>query len=151
MADAQGEELRRLQALRAGCRVSRRRATARATLDLPGDDGAPARARRMVGDFLHAWRIEDGDVRAGALVVISELVTNAIVHGGGHVSLEVDCDRDRLRLSVLDGSSAVPQPRGPRQLEGHGRGLRLVQAMSTRWGVDSRPPGKRVWAELDLT
>src|SRR3954452_21181803 len=151
MADAQAEDVRSAAAQRAGCRVTRRRATARATLDLPGDEGAPARARRMVGDFLHAWRIEDREVRAGALVVISELVTNAVVHGGGDVSLELDCDRDRLRLSVLDGSSAVPQPRGPQQLGGHGRGLRLVQAMSTRWGFDSRPVGKRVWAELDLT
>jgi anti-sigma regulatory factor (Ser/Thr protein kinase) len=121
-----------------------------ATLDLPENGAAPGQARRLLADLLVAWHIEDGPLGAGALVVISELVTNAVLHGGGHIVLEVDWDPLWLRLSVSDGSRSVPRRRWPRPLETTGRGLRLVEALSARWGVDSRPVGKRVWAELDL-
>ena len=86
-----------------------------------------------------------------ARLLVTELVSNAVLHTGGTVQLVIARDRDGIRVEVHDQS-----PRTPVILENqppleHGNGMRLVAALATRWGTDPRDdihPGKRVWFTL---
>jgi anti-sigma regulatory factor (Ser/Thr protein kinase) len=82
-----------------------------------------------------------------AELLTSELATNAIIHAASGFELDIEVDR-RIRVEVRDaggGRPAVLQA-GPR--DGSGRGLGLVQALSSAWGVIPSSPGKTVWYEL---
>jgi anti-sigma regulatory factor (Ser/Thr protein kinase) len=84
-----------------------------------------------------------------ASLVVSELVTNAVLHAGTVVTVTVEClDEGRVRIGVSDGSSAVPVVRSSAPHEPGGRGLHLVDLLSDRWGVTLRPIGKQVWCEI---
>jgi anti-sigma regulatory factor (Ser/Thr protein kinase) len=88
------------------------------------------------------------------MLLLSELVTNAVLHGRSEVCVEVDgaagVDGGVVRISVLDENSRHPVQvaQDPDALDG--RGLALVQAVADRWGVEQRPMGKAVWFELAL-
>ncbi|HEU5107758.1 MAG TPA: ATP-binding protein [Micromonosporaceae bacterium] len=118
-----------------------------ATLDLPLGAEAPAAARRVVSAVLFGWGFREENWTHAATVVVSELVTNAVQHGGGCVALTVESHDGRVLLRVADGSSVVPRPRDPD--ETGGRGLAVIEALSTGWGVDDYQGGKRVWVELE--
>ncbi|KUJ66638.1 hypothetical protein ACZ90_34680 [Streptomyces albus subsp. albus] len=101
---------------------------------------------------LHDWEI-DQEVRDNAELVVSELFTNAVRHtSSDEVRCELRVYGGRLRLEVADQGCARTEPRartvGADQ-EG-GRGLMLVEALSTSWGVRANPsgPGRVVWAYL---
>lgn len=81
-------------------------------------------------------------------LLVSEVATNALVHGTGEVEVRVLTQPGLLRVEVSDGSSQLPRPRtaGP-DAEG-GRGLALVDALSSAWGSESTVDGKVVWFEL---
>ena len=83
-----------------------------------------------------------------ALLVVTELVTNAVRHGQSTVTLAVTVDDGRLLLEVADEGSGVPNVRHPGWQAVGGRGLLLVEALATRWGVQRLHGGKVVWAEL---
>ena len=86
---------------------------------------------------------------ADVLVLLtSELVTNAVLHGRSEVCLEVEASSARLRVSVLDENSRRPVEvaEDPDALDG--RGLALVGALAVRWGVEERSLGKAVWFEV---
>ena len=86
-----------------------------------------------------------------ALLLVSEVVTNAVVHGDGRPVLDIDVGPDVLRVTVTDDSPELPrlQLDNPLLAPG-GRGLHLVDTLSSRWGTDPRvPSGKAVWFELD--
>jgi anti-sigma regulatory factor (Ser/Thr protein kinase) len=85
-----------------------------------------------------------------ALLLTSELVTNAVIHGHSDVQLQVCTNGGLLRVDVGDDNSRLPrrQPADPNALDG--RGLAIVELLATRWGVDEEPIGKTVWFELDL-
>lgn len=110
-----------------------------------------AQARRLTRARLTALAVSDDACETAALVV-SELVTNAIVHTASRrVICELCAGSERLRISVRDEGcgSGVPRTiagRGPD--EEHGRGLLLVAAVSSAWGVRETGPGLTVWAEL---
>lgn len=81
-------------------------------------------------------------------MVISELVTNAITHGAGTVRLSLEAQRDVVRVEVSDSGSSSPHPL-PLDPDGvGGRGLRIVEAIAPRWGVQEDGKGKTVWAEV---
>lgn len=86
-----------------------------------------------------------------ALLLVSEIVTNAVVHGSGRPLLDIAVRPDVLRVTVTDDAADLPQvQRDTSVLSDGGRGLQLVEALATRWGTDSRAPtGKSVWFELD--
>ena len=86
-----------------------------------------------------------------ALLLVSEVVTNAVVHGSGRPQLDIDVRPDVLRVTVTDEASGLPQVRRDTTvLSAGGRGLQLVEALSARWGTDPHvPDGKSVWFELD--
>ncbi|MFD4791103.1 SpoIIE family protein phosphatase [Streptomyces sp. NPDC058459] len=105
-------------------------------------------ARRFVRRTLRVWELP-GDAADTALLVVSELVTNALVHTEGQVRLDLSLVGDRLRIAVTDSS-----PRGPLKPTSvgweatGGRGILLVEAVSRAWGTVPVSGGKQVWAEL---
>lgn len=118
-------------------------ATPRAQRELPVSPAAPAIAR----DFLRASTCvaHHSAVVDDAVLLVSELVTNSVLHGGPPVVVAVDCDGDALQVRVRDGSSELPAPRHALQADENGRGLALVANLSSSWGVDPVPDGKHVW------
>jgi anti-sigma regulatory factor (Ser/Thr protein kinase) len=84
-----------------------------------------------------------------AALVLSELVGNAVRHAEG-VTMQVRLRRtaDVLRIAVQDGSTAPPAPRDASFEDESGRGMRIIEALSSRWGCEPLPGGKVVWAEV---
>ncbi|MFI6502351.1 ATP-binding protein [Nonomuraea typhae] len=81
-------------------------------------------------------------------LVVSELVTNSIVHGAAPVTLTVQVWHDRIRVCVTDASPQPLVPRQPDTGDERGRGLAIVTSCSAHWWVCTRHPGKDVWAEF---
>jgi anti-sigma regulatory factor (Ser/Thr protein kinase) len=107
---------------------------------------APAAARRSVASMLREWGFDDEGWVQHAMIVVSELVTNAVVHGGGCLALEVQADEGHVTVAAVDGSAVLPQSRVAD--DGGGRGIRLIEALAAAWGVQDHQDGKRVWAML---
>ena len=112
---------------------------------LTREPAAAAEARGHVRAVVAAWKIPvDPDI---AVLLTSDLVTSAIVHGGGEtITLAVRCSRGRLRVDVYDGSRDLP-PGGPATPPA-GPGLALVAVLSTAWGSFRTPAGKAVYFTL---
>jgi anti-sigma regulatory factor (Ser/Thr protein kinase) len=86
-----------------------------------------------------------------AVLLTSELVTNALVHAADGATLVIEAAGRLARIEVIDPGHAtrlVPLRVG--SLDEHGRGLAIVEDLASAWGVESRGPGKAVWFELDL-
>ena len=112
------------------------------TVTLPRDHGAPGQARALLREYA------DGLDRARldtAVLLISELVTNAVLHGTGEIRLSIDVGNHDARFSVGDEGSGTPVVRPEPGPDG-GWGLRLVGQLSSRWGV--REGQTQVWFEL---
>ena len=84
------------------------------------------------------------------LLALTELVSNAARHGSGPIEVELSGHSGRLLLRVSDGSSALPRQQGPAdQAAESGRGIVLVDAVTSQWGVLLQPHGgKTVWCEF---
>jgi anti-sigma regulatory factor (Ser/Thr protein kinase) len=104
------------------------------------------RARRMVRAQLEEWGLPAE--QAPLELAVSELVTNAIVHGGGLVDVAMTLDDDRIRLEVTDeGIAAASRPQA-RQVDAVGGwGLGLVEHLSDHWGHSLDGGTTRVWME----
>jgi anti-sigma regulatory factor (Ser/Thr protein kinase) len=119
-----------------------------------GGGRAPERARRYVLGQLEG--LLPASTASDAALVVSELVTNSVVHAkvGAHasVSLELTMLEDRLRIAVTDpGSELEPKMLGFDPTTPGGFGLRLVDAVSCAWGVARDAAGAtRVWCDLPL-
>lgn len=122
-----------------------------ADLDLDADTSAPGRARDCVREMLPAL---DDTTLDDILLAVSELVTNAVKHGAAPVRLTIEAEEGLVRLQVHDAgdADAVPAPSRPTVTAGSGRGLMLVAAVSSSWGVTPAPtqPGKSVWAAFPV-
>jgi anti-sigma regulatory factor (Ser/Thr protein kinase) len=103
--------------------------------------------RRQLAQTLSDWECPD-ELVGDAKVVATELVTNAMLHGGGCTSLAAVFDGRSLRLEVGDRDRVPPQPYHYDDVAATGRGLRLVAGMSASWGWETQAAGKIVWAEL---
>ncbi|MFI5620454.1 ATP-binding protein [Streptomyces sp. NPDC051567] len=92
------------------------------------------------------------DATEAAELLVTELVTNALVHTGQGAEVSVSLAATRLRVEVRDYATRRPRPYVPTVDDGtHGRGLVLVEALADTWGVDTPPlgRGKVVWFELE--
>lgn len=121
-----------------------------AQIDLPARPTSPGAARTFVDARLGEWGA--GGVREETLLCISELVTNAVVHAGSAVHLELHCGEGVLRVDVRDVGQAPLAPARPAAgvEDTHGRGLMMVDAVADRWGVVADGDGKVVWFEIAL-
>jgi PAS domain S-box-containing protein len=130
-------------------RAPERAATATsASTDLPADVSAPTLGRRFVAAALEAlgWEAH-ADVAA---LLVSELVTNALVHAEGPFRVNVEPTSGSVRVSVTDGSADAPAVLQPDADRLGGRGMFLVETLAARWGVlPMTSGGKAVWFELD--
>lgn len=122
-------------------------------LSLRGAAGAVGRARDFVRRALADWRWRSVDVShdeavEDVLLVVSELVANATVHGGGATEIALALDADLLSVSVTDSGSARPAFRQQVASRPSGHGLHVVEALTTVWGVTPGPHGKAVWADF---
>ncbi|MFD3487338.1 ATP-binding protein [Streptomyces sp. NPDC058665] len=110
-------------------------------------------ARSFTSEALADWGLPDRaeDVR----LCVSELATNALVHGTapGHGFLvKLDADEDVVRLEVHDSRRQHPEARQAAGTDTSGRGLILVNALADGWGVEDRTPvGKIVWSCFKAT
>jgi serine phosphatase RsbU (regulator of sigma subunit)/PAS domain-containing protein len=106
-------------------------------------------ARRFTARTLRSWGLEDeADV---ALLVVSELVTNALLHTQGAARLDLMLSGDRLRMAVSDSSPRAPAKPVIVDWEATGgRGILLVEAVSAGWGSVPVSGGKQVWAEIQV-
>lgn len=118
-----------------------------AAIDLEQDTLSPPTARRFVDATLRDWGCDP--IVDDALLVVSELVTNAVTHAASDARLELRLAPGVLRIEVTDNGSGAPEPQGIDVTRPSGRGLLLVSAMAVAWGIDPAPQGKVVWAELD--
>lgn len=118
-----------------------------AGIELGPDTRDVARARQFLVAQCRRWGCED--ITEDALVVATELVTNAFVHAGSRCRLSARLAAGVLRLEVRDEGPGVPDPRDTAGTDESGRGLLLVSVLCSAWGVDATGgPGKVVWAEL---
>ena len=103
-------------------------------------------ARRLVVAALHsAGREAQADI---AEVLVSELVTNAILHARTSCTLVMSIDENGVRISVTDDSAAAARRRDYGSDATTGRGLALVEALASSWGSRPSSGGKTVWFEL---
>ncbi|GAC1326498.1 MAG: ATP-binding protein [Mycobacteriales bacterium] len=116
---------------------------------LPALPESALAARRFAMQTLRAWDVPT-EVSDPAVLLVSELVTNAVRHARGQVELVLERSTGVLRGAVRDGTRARPQARRAEPSDEGGRGLALVAALATRWGVLDDEPGKQVWFELQL-
>ncbi|MGW1431720.1 SpoIIE family protein phosphatase [Streptomyces sp. NPDC002431] len=106
-------------------------------------------ARSIVRQALTDWDM--AELADDAELVTGELLVNVLLHteGGAVLTLEVLPEPvRRVRLSVQDRSSAWPRRRSPGETATSGRGLLLLDAVASRWGIEPRGEGKAVWCEI---
>lgn len=115
----------------------------------PPDPRHVADARHFVG-----WRLQENGLSRHVDVVslvVSELATNAVLHAATPFTVTLERGTRGLRLAVRDGSQGIPF--GPASMpwtHSRGRGLRIVEALSSSWGVTTQDGGKCVWAVFTL-
>ena len=123
--------------------------TRRARIAVSGDPSAVAFARDRVTTQIQAWGVQLGEENLNAVkLVASELITNAVVHAGGFITIGLYFDEDRLLLVVHDSSPEPPSRQITTEDDEGGRGLVLVEFLSARHGWEPTSHGKKVWAEF---
>jgi PAS domain S-box-containing protein len=113
---------------------------------LPSHPSSAGEARRMVRRLLsHAGR---EDLVEPAQLLVSEVVTNALVHSGTPIDVSMAADDKGVLVEIGDGSKHIPRPRGYAPTASTGRGLALLERTADAWGVVPGIRGKTVWFQL---
>lgn len=115
---------------------------------LSADPASAGFARRFVRARLTEWGARH--LADTATLLVTELVTNAVLHARSESVLSLAYDDGVLRAEVADLSLAGVQRRHYADDDATGRGLMIVEAMSTAWGAVATEEGKAVWFELDF-
>lgn len=113
---------------------------------LDRDPTAPRAARRFIDETLRRW--DCGEAISTIELLVSELVTNALVHANSVADVAIILRGDAIRVEVGDDSPTPPQRRHAEDHEPSGRGIALVDALSSSWGVEGYEDGKVVWFEV---
>lgn len=117
------------------------------TLDLPQALTSAAAARRFVRKTVTDWGL--GPLLDDALLVASELAANAVTHANSSCRIRLSLTEASFRIDVIDTGAGTPEPQPSSYTEEHGRGLHLIAALTTAWGLEIIPgEGKVVWAEF---
>lgn len=105
-------------------------------------------ARRFVSQAISDL---PGERQDSANLMVSELATNALVHASSGFSVSIDRSDTAVTISVTDRGDGTPAMQSPSSSEPHGRGLRIVEALSDSWGITpTAGTGKSVWFQLSL-
>lgn len=116
---------------------------------LPEHEPVVAEARRLVSEHLEAWEISAG-VREEVVLMASELVTNAFVHGRAPIDLRLRRTGSEVVLEVQDRAAYRPRRRRAGDDDEHGRGLHIVSVLADRWGSRATGSGTSVWFSVSL-
>ena len=115
---------------------------------LPGVPSSAGKARALVGEALSGLSAE---VRLVAELLVSEVVTNAVLYAKTRVELGIRMSRATVRISAADGSAVIPALKAPATGDAvSGRGLTLVDRLASAWGCERVGEGKRIWFELPV-
>jgi anti-sigma regulatory factor (Ser/Thr protein kinase) len=116
---------------------------------LPQRAASPSAARAFARETLASWRLTA--MTDDVSLIVGELITNAVLHGDGPVTLTLHLLEPIVRIEVSDESSALPKLTEPSQTRLGGRGLAIISAVAQAWGTSlGEPAGKTVWAELNV-
>lgn len=116
---------------------------------LPAEPASVAESRMLVRDLLNA--ADRNDLVETAVLLVSEVVTNALLHAGTPIDLSASLDDTGLRVEVSDGSTHLPVRRRYAPTAGTGRGMVMLEQMVDDWGVARHGRGKTVWFHLAST
>jgi anti-sigma regulatory factor (Ser/Thr protein kinase) len=119
-----------------------------AAIELSASTREVRSARRFVDATLRDWNLPS--YSQSVVLAVNELVANAARHATGPVRIQLDRGPQALTVNVWDASPAAPAEADPGPYDEGGRGLRIVTALTDRWGSEHLRSGKRVWFELDL-
>ena len=121
--------------------------TQRLNLDLASSSRAPRQARQAIIELLATSGRTD--LAADAALLVSELVTNAVMHADGPISVSAAYLDATFRVEVHDADHApLPSLRRPSPSDKTGRGLHLVGLLADRWALRPTPDGKTIWFEI---
>jgi CheY-like chemotaxis protein/anti-sigma regulatory factor (Ser/Thr protein kinase) len=124
--------------------------TGQAALLLDGTLHSAREARTFTVAALEEWGVTG--IVDDVLLVVTELVNNAVTHAMSECELRISINPLSLRVEVIDQGSGTPDPLPPSPTRNHGRGLHLVDALTAAWGFEPvKAGGKVVWAELLLS
>jgi CheY-like chemotaxis protein/anti-sigma regulatory factor (Ser/Thr protein kinase) len=124
------------------------RRSGQTSLQLDGSLTSAREARVFSQAALEAWRVPDRIVD-DVLLVVTELVNNAVTHANSGCELRMSLTSVALRIEVIDEGKGTPDPLPPSKTRNHGRGLHLIDALTAAWGYEPiESGGKLVWAEL---
>lgn len=117
------------------------------TRTFPNDAVSVAKARHHLTDTLRDVPAETRDV---VELILSEIASNCVRHTSSSFNVSVNSSVERIRVEVSDQGSGIPEMRSPLPTEPNGRGLRVVDLLSERWGVRTNDPfvGKTIWFDV---
>lgn len=120
--------------------------------DIPPDPAAVSEARRFLRSTLAGWHIDE-EATDHAVLCLSELATNALIHTGGGCRVQVELHDGVLTTRVHDNGTTIAPPvtRPDDVLPGNGHGLRIVDALVSQWGRTTDTHSAAVWFALDVS
>lgn len=120
------------------------------SLQLAPQPRAPSASRRFVREALARWELSE--LTDTAVLLTSELVTNAVVHAQTEVAITIRLeDRESVSIAVTDGSSIQPRLTAPAHDATTGRGLAILDQLAASWEVVRQGAGKTVRFRLELS
>lgn len=122
--------------------------TVRVVTSLPPNDHSAAQGRRFVRKVLLSCALPH--VVDTAVLLASELITNAVLHGRSEVELTVEITGAGVKVSAADMNSRMPVMQSADEHALDGRGIAIVNLLASSWGVTSTDDGKIVWFCLEL-
>jgi anti-sigma regulatory factor (Ser/Thr protein kinase) len=118
------------------------------SVELPPEPASATRARQLARDRLAV--VCEPEVLDTVALLVTELVTNSILHARTPLQLEIEARPHCIRVCVEDTSPQQPEVHHYDADAVTGRGLALVEHLATSWGVDRTPTGKVVWCEIAI-
>jgi anti-sigma regulatory factor (Ser/Thr protein kinase) len=116
-------------------------------VSLPRSPDSARNARSAVRSALAGL---DGRIVEMSVLLVDELVANAVLHGDGPISLAVGVQGHCVRVAVADEGQGLPVHQAPSSTSENGRGLSIVNAAASQWGVEATDRGKSVWFEMEI-